>query len=86
MSTREGVVAQMTVQARWAIDRSRLLSSWAALPPNPERELVAPVLAAAFRSCASRYDVTKLVGEGREEIAAIPAGRPARASPRAAWC
>ncbi|MCA1609796.1 MAG: hypothetical protein LC780_02740 [Acidobacteria bacterium] len=78
VSTREGVVARMTVQARWAIDRSRLLSSWAALPPNPERELVAPILAAAFRSSASRYDVTKLVGEGREEIAAI-SGRTARA-------
>ena len=78
VSTREGVVAQMTVQARWAIDRNRLLSSWAALPPNPERELVAPILAAAFRSSASRYDVGKLVGDGREEIAAI-SGRVARA-------
>ncbi|MEO8190560.1 MAG: SPFH domain-containing protein [Acidobacteriota bacterium] len=78
VSTREGVVAQMTVQARWSIDRSRLLSSWAALPRNPQRELVAPILAAAFRSTASRYDVGKLVGEGREEIAAI-SGRAARA-------
>ncbi|MEP6801193.1 MAG: SPFH domain-containing protein [Acidobacteriota bacterium] len=78
VSTREGVVAQMTVQARWAIDRNRLVSSWAALPPNPERELVAPVLAAAFRSSASKFDVGKLVGDGREEIAAI-SGRIARA-------
>lgn len=73
VSTREGVVAQMTVQARWSIDRRRLLSSWAALPPNPERELVAPVLAAAFRSAATRYDVGKLVSESREEIAEISA-------------
>ncbi|MEO8429944.1 MAG: SPFH domain-containing protein [Acidobacteriota bacterium] len=73
ISTREGVVAQMTVQARWSIERSRLLSTWAALPPDPQRELVAPVLSAAFRAAATRYDVTRLVGDGREEIAALAA-------------
>mgnify|MGYP003294035436 CR=1 FL=1 len=47
VSTKDGVVAQIGVQARWAIDRARLLSKWAALPPDPERELVAPLIAAA---------------------------------------
>lgn len=78
VSTREGVVVQMSVQARWAIDRTRLLASWAALPADPERELVAPVLAAAFRAAAPRYEVGKLVTDGREEIAEI-ASRNARA-------
>ena len=78
VSTREGVVAQMTVQARWAIDRRRLLATWAGLPADPQRELVAPVLAAAFRAAAPRYDVARLVSDGREEIAAI-AARNARA-------
>lgn len=69
ISTKEGVVAQMTVQARWSVDRRRLASTWASLPDNPEHELVAPVLAAAFRASGTRFDVGKLVGEGREEIA-----------------
>jgi regulator of protease activity HflC (stomatin/prohibitin superfamily) len=73
VSTREGVVAQMSVQARWAIDRRHLLASWASLPENPEHELVAPVLAAAFRASAPRYEVARLVTDGREEIAAIAA-------------
>jgi regulator of protease activity HflC (stomatin/prohibitin superfamily) len=77
VSTRDGVVANVTVQARWAIDRARLLSRWAALPPDPERELVAPILAAAFRSAAPRYDVARIVSEKREELAAV-AARQAR--------
>lgn len=73
ISTREGVVAQMSVQARWAIDRRALAITWASLPENPEHELVAPVLAAAFRAAATRYDVARLVAEGREEVAAAAA-------------
>lgn len=78
VSTKEGVIAQMSVQARWSVDRRRLLSTWAALPADPERELVGPVLAAAFRAAAPRYDVARLVSDGREEIAAT-AARTARA-------
>jgi regulator of protease activity HflC (stomatin/prohibitin superfamily) len=77
VSTKEGVVAQVSVQARWAVDRGKLLSKWAALPEDPERELVAPVVAAAFRSAAPRYEVAKIVSEKREELAAV-AARAAR--------
>jgi regulator of protease activity HflC (stomatin/prohibitin superfamily) len=77
VSTKDGVVVQITVQARWSIDRARLPSKWAALPPDPERELVAPVLAAAFRSAAPRYEVGKVVSEKREELANV-AARQAR--------
>jgi regulator of protease activity HflC (stomatin/prohibitin superfamily) len=77
VSTKEGVVAQMTVQARWSVDRRRLASTWASLPENPEHDLVAPVLAAAFRASATRYDVARLIADGREEIAE-QAGRTAR--------
>ena len=71
ISTKDGVVAQVSVQARWAIDRARLPAKWAALPPDPERELVAPVLAAAFRSIAPRYEVGRIVSEKREELANV---------------
>jgi regulator of protease activity HflC (stomatin/prohibitin superfamily) len=77
VSTREGVTAQLTVQARWAIDRGRLLSKWAALPADPARELVAPVLASAFRGAAPAYEVRRLVSDKREELAAA-AGQTAR--------
>jgi regulator of protease activity HflC (stomatin/prohibitin superfamily) len=77
VSTKDGVVAQIGVQARWAIDRARLLSKWAALPPDPERELVAPLIAAAFRATAARYSVAQVVAEKREELAVV-AARQAR--------
>ena len=73
VTTKEGVIAKITVQARWAIDRKQLLSKWAALPPQPARELVAPVLFAAFRAVAPRYEVTKLISEKREELASLAA-------------
>ncbi len=73
VTTKEGVIARVAVQARWAIDRTRLLSQWAALPPSPETELVAPVLFAAFRTAAPRYEVTKLISEKREELAGVAA-------------
>jgi regulator of protease activity HflC (stomatin/prohibitin superfamily) len=69
ISTKEGVMAQVAVQARWAIDRDKLLTKWAALPPDPGRELVAPVVAAAFRAASPRYEVLALVAEKREELA-----------------
>lgn len=77
ISTKEGVVAQVSVQARWAVDRGKLLSKWAALPEDPERELVAPVVAAAFRAAAPRYEVQQVVSEKREELATV-AARAAR--------
>ncbi len=73
VTTKEGVIARITVQARWAIDRRQLLSKWAALPPQPARELVAPVLSAAFRAAAPRYEVTRLISEKREELATVAA-------------
>lgn len=72
-TTREGVLARAAVQARWAVDRRQLLARWAALPPRPATELVAPVLFAAFRTAAPRYDAAKLVAEKREELAAVAA-------------
>jgi regulator of protease activity HflC (stomatin/prohibitin superfamily) len=69
VATKEGVIARITVQARWAIDARKLVSKWAALPPDPGRELVAPVLFAAFREASPRYEATRLVSEKREELA-----------------
>jgi regulator of protease activity HflC (stomatin/prohibitin superfamily) len=73
VTTKEGVIARLTVQARWAIDRKQLLTKWAALPPSPAHELVAPVLSAAFRTVAPRYEVARLISEKREELATVAA-------------
>ncbi len=78
IATKEGVIARVAVQARWAIDGGKLLSKWSALPADPARELVAPVLFAAFRSASPRYEVTRLVSEKREELA-LAAAAEARA-------
>lgn len=69
LSTKEGVAVGVAVQARWALDADRLLARWAALPANPEGELVAPVLASSFRSVAPAFLVTELIAEKREEVA-----------------
>lgn len=75
VSTKEGVAAVLVVQARWAVDRERLLSKWASLPSDPGRELVAPVLASAFRTVAPAYEVSRLSSEKREELALHSARR-----------
>ncbi len=75
IATKEGVIARVAVQARWAIDRRQLLSRWAALPASPATELVAPVLFAAFRTAAPRYEVGKLISEKREELASVAAAQ-----------
>jgi len=73
VSTKEGVAARVTIQARWAIDRASLLRKWSALPPRPGPELVSPIVAAAFRALAPRYEVASLVSDKREEFAATAA-------------
>jgi regulator of protease activity HflC (stomatin/prohibitin superfamily) len=77
MSTKEGVPIRTSLQARWSIDRQRLARTWATLPPDPARELVAPVVASAFRTLAPSYEVARLIAEKREELAAV-AARQAR--------
>jgi regulator of protease activity HflC (stomatin/prohibitin superfamily) len=75
VSTKDGVVAQMTIQARWAIDKNRLLAVWAGLPADPRRELVGPILAAAFRSATPGYEVAQLISKGQDELAEVSAKR-----------
>lgn len=73
VTTKEGVLARVSVQARWAISRKSLLATWSALPPSPGEELVAPVLFAAFRTAAPHYEVSRLISEQREELSSVAA-------------
>ena len=73
IATKEGVAARLSVQARWAIDRASLGARWSGLPPDPGRELVAPIVAAAFRATAPSYEVASLISDKREEYAGAAA-------------
>jgi regulator of protease activity HflC (stomatin/prohibitin superfamily) len=75
VATKEGVIAHLSVQARWSISRKTLLATWSALPPSPGEELVAPILFASFRNAAPRYEVSRLVAEQREELSAVAAAQ-----------
>jgi regulator of protease activity HflC (stomatin/prohibitin superfamily) len=75
VSTKEGLSVSLAIQARWAVDRGQLLARWASLPPDPAREVVAPILASAFRALAPAYDATSILTEKREELAARAAER-----------
>lgn len=68
--TKDGFAVGLVIQARWALDRGQLLSRWAGLPANPGVEVVAPVLASAFRALAPEYDAPSLLASKREELAA----------------
>jgi len=68
VATKEGVPVQITVQARWSFDRNLLASTWSALPPDPARELVLPIIASAFRAVATTYPVDRVISEKREEL------------------
>jgi regulator of protease activity HflC (stomatin/prohibitin superfamily) len=69
VSTKDGFAVGLVLQARWALDRERLLSAYAGLPSNPGAEVVGPVLASSFRSFAPEYDAQALLASRREELA-----------------
>ena len=69
VSTKDGFVVGLVLQARWALDRAQLVSTYAGLPGNPGAEVVGPVLASSFRALAPEYDATSLVASKREELA-----------------
>jgi regulator of protease activity HflC (stomatin/prohibitin superfamily) len=75
VSTKDGISVELDVQARYAIDRSRLLSTWASLPASPAHEVIGPVLASEFRNAAPAYEATTLLAEKREELAATSTRR-----------
>jgi regulator of protease activity HflC (stomatin/prohibitin superfamily) len=77
VSTKDGFAVGLVLQARWAIDRTQLLSTYAGLPANPGAEVVGPVLASSFRAIAPEYDATSLLASKREELAARAATQAA---------
>lgn len=69
VSTKDGFAVGLVLQARWALDRERLLAAYAGLPSNPGAEVVGPVLASSFRAFAPEYDAQALLASRREELA-----------------
>jgi len=73
VTSKDGIAVGLSVQARWAVDRAQLKEKWAALPADPGRDVVAPVLASSFRSQAPSWDATALLAAKRDELAAAAA-------------
>jgi regulator of protease activity HflC (stomatin/prohibitin superfamily) len=73
VTSKDGISVGLAVQARWAVDRAQLREKWAALPADPGRDIVAPVLASSFRSQAPSWEATALLAARRDELAAAAA-------------
>ena len=73
VTTKDGIAVGLAVQARWAVDRAQLTEKWAALPADPGRDVVAPVLASSFRAHAPTWEATALLALKRDELAAAAA-------------
>jgi regulator of protease activity HflC (stomatin/prohibitin superfamily) len=68
VQTKEGLVVGLSVAVRYRIDPRRLNYIHASLPQPLERELVPPVVAAAFREITPNYLVRELFATERERI------------------
>jgi regulator of protease activity HflC (stomatin/prohibitin superfamily) len=75
VSSKEGLAVGLAFQARWAVDDRQLLAHWSSLPEDPGREVVAPIVASAFRSVAPAYEATAIRAEKREELTTAAAKR-----------
>jgi len=73
VTSRDGIAVGLSVQARWAVDRLQLMEKWAALPADPGRDVVAPILASSFRAHAPSWDATALLAAKRDELASAAA-------------
>ena len=73
VTSKDGIAVGLSVQARWAVDRAQLKEKWAALPADPGRDVVAPILASSFRSQAPSWDATALLAAKRDDLAAAAA-------------
>jgi regulator of protease activity HflC (stomatin/prohibitin superfamily) len=68
VQTREGLELGLAVTVRFRLDPHRLAYIHANLPSPVEKELVPPVVAAAFRDLTPRYLVRELFAAKRDEI------------------
>lgn len=70
VQSREGLNIGLGVTVRYRLDPSRLASVEAHLPQPPDKELVPPVVASAWRELTPEYTVREIFSTKREEVRA----------------
>ncbi len=78
VQTREGLMVGLAVTVRYRVDPSKLAYIHANLPRELEQEMIAPVVASAFRDLAPSYLVRELFSTKRDEFRQVAAGRITR--------
>jgi regulator of protease activity HflC (stomatin/prohibitin superfamily) len=68
VQTREGLIVGLAVTLRYRVDPSKLTYIHANLPRALEEEMIAPVVASAFRDLAPSYLVRELFSTKRDEF------------------
>jgi SPFH domain/Band 7 family protein len=82
VQTREGLKVGLSVAVRYRIDPSKLAYIHSNLPQSLEEEMIAPVVASAFRDLAPEYLVRELFSTKREQVrAAVNAHIAAKLGP-----
>jgi regulator of protease activity HflC (stomatin/prohibitin superfamily) len=71
--SKEGLAVGLAVSVRYRLDIGRLPLIHATLPPEIDRDVVAPVVASAFRDVLPRYAVKQIFAEKREEVRSLAA-------------
>jgi regulator of protease activity HflC (stomatin/prohibitin superfamily) len=68
VQSREGLNIGLAVTVRYRLDPNKLASVQAHLPQPPDKELVPPVVASAWRELAPQYTVREIFSTRREEV------------------
>jgi len=74
VQTKEGLMVGLAIAVRFRLDPRRLAYVNANLPQPPEKELVPPVVASAFRELTPNYLIHELFATKREEVRSDAAG------------
>ena len=74
VQSREGLNIGLAITVRYRLDPNKLSSVQAHLPQPPDKELVPPVVASAWRELAPQYTVREIFSSKREEVRSKAAG------------
>jgi regulator of protease activity HflC (stomatin/prohibitin superfamily) len=74
VQSREGLNIGLGVTVRYRLDPGKLSTVQAHLPQPPDKELVPPVVASAWRELAPQYTVKEIFSTKREEVRGKAAG------------
>src|SRR5579862_4306015 len=74
VQSREGLNIGLAITVRYRLDPNKLDSVQSHLPQPPDKELVPPIVASAWRELAPQYTVREIFSTKREEVRAKAAG------------